>query len=108
MPKSGLDKKNPYVNFEIAIAEKSQSLSKNLAGFVNNLAFYALPRLSSKSPNADDIKKVFRLKQQAQRKKGVATLEAWLKLAQAVVEEAEAHTPMKLDQWLQRENTYQD
>jgi len=52
---SGLDKKNPYVNFEIAIAEKSQSLSKNLAGFVNNLAFYALPRLSSKSPNADDI-----------------------------------------------------
>ena len=59
-------------------------------------------------PHADEIKKVFRLKQQAQKKKGVATLEAWLKLAQAVVEEAEVQMSMKIDQWLQRENNYQD
>ena len=46
---------NTIVDFGPAIVEKSLSLNSNSSGFVNNLAFYVFPKLSSEGPNSENI-----------------------------------------------------
>jgi len=45
----------PLVDFKKGIIEKASMMAKSSTGFVNDLAFYALPNLAKKGPEFDDV-----------------------------------------------------
>ena len=63
-------------------------------------------------PHSNDVKQMFKLKEENRKKKGVVALETWINIATKIVKVAEEAAPKlkqtELDEWLNRTMTYQE